>query len=185
MNHFVYFVQPIGGGPIKIGCSPTPRGRLTQLMQWSPVPLCILATAPGGFVAEAHIHHRFAADRVRGEWFKPSPNLLDYIRRVATVGRIEGAPPEVPIHGWMTAPKGRRRLAKLLADHGLTQHDLREFTGKSRALISQWCKESVPLRHAETIVEFFASRGVTVAIADLYDTKVPEPGELYGEEHPA
>jgi hypothetical protein len=72
----VYFIQPTGGGLIKIGMSSNPRERLNLLQTGCPVELRILGTLPGGQPLELELHQRFAAHRVRGEWFEPVPELL-------------------------------------------------------------------------------------------------------------
>lgn len=77
----VYFVQA-ENGLIKIGVSNDPRARLRSLQTGSPVDLTLLGAAPGrGREMEAELHERFAAHRVRGEWFQPAPELIAYICR--------------------------------------------------------------------------------------------------------
>lgn len=80
----IYFVKPVGiEGPIKIGCTRHLGERLDQLLKWSPVPLEILATAPGNFTLEKRIHAIFKDDFRHKEWFTPSPRLLEAIEQVA------------------------------------------------------------------------------------------------------
>lgn len=45
-NAYVYFLQPVGGGRIKIGCSEIPKSRLKIYMDWAPVDLELLAAVP-------------------------------------------------------------------------------------------------------------------------------------------
>ena len=75
----VYFIQADCGGPIKIGVSACADSRLDQLQQYSPFPLRVLATMPGGFKKERQLHARFAAHRLHGEWFEAVPELLTFI----------------------------------------------------------------------------------------------------------
>lgn len=63
---------------IKIGFTADVNARMRQL---SPDEL--LATEPGTFHIEAKRHRQFAADRIRGEWFHPSPALLAHIRALS------------------------------------------------------------------------------------------------------
>ena len=79
---YVYFVQPEGGGPIKIGRSIQPQKRISSLSCASPTPLELIATAPGGAFAESSLHSQFSDLRLHGEWFRPEPELLDFIREV-------------------------------------------------------------------------------------------------------
>lgn len=59
---------------IKIGYSKNPRKRAAALASAE-----ILATEPGGVERESQLHAMFRAHRLHGEWFKPAPELLDYI----------------------------------------------------------------------------------------------------------
>ncbi len=76
----VYFVQARHLGLIKIGFSGNPQKRLNSLKTGSPDELNILKVIKGSPRLEAELHRRFASDRVRGEWFKPSAALLSFIQ---------------------------------------------------------------------------------------------------------
>lgn len=78
----VYFIQAEGGGPIKIGKAVDPWQRLSQLQTGYHEPLKILAVMPGGLHAEKELHQKFAAYRVKGEWFLASDEILEFIRRL-------------------------------------------------------------------------------------------------------
>jgi hypothetical protein len=87
---FVYFLKPADmAGPIKIGVSFSPVNRLRSLMSWSPFVLELLATTPGTSETERVVHSHFMADHHHGEWFNPSPRLLDLIARL-TAGEALG-----------------------------------------------------------------------------------------------
>lgn len=87
----VYFLRPIGAlGPVKIGCSQDSAKRLRTVEIWSPLKLEIAASAPGTFRHENALHHRFAEQRLHGEWFAYSPELGALIEAVASTG---GLPP--------------------------------------------------------------------------------------------
>lgn len=75
-KRFVYFIQRGEDGPIKIGVSVDVAGRLRTLRAASQEPLVLLGTLPGGAGLEQALHDRFRDQRVRGEWFRPSPELL-------------------------------------------------------------------------------------------------------------
>jgi hypothetical protein len=79
---FVYFARA-AGGPIKIGLSRSPQLRIDHLATGSPEDLRLLAVVPGNRERERQLHERFAAHRVRGEWFAPEPELLDFIGALA------------------------------------------------------------------------------------------------------
>lgn len=78
---YVYFVQQITGGPIKIGWAADPRKRIYTLQLSNPVPLVILAVMPGTLELEKDLHLRFETSMVLGEWFDPSPELLQLISK--------------------------------------------------------------------------------------------------------
>ncbi len=80
---YVYFIQAIPDGPIKIGwCGASLKLRMATLRTTSPVPLDFL-----GVIRcytrqmEYDYHVRFGAARLHGEWFEPTAELLDYIAK--------------------------------------------------------------------------------------------------------
>lgn len=75
----IYFIAPIGGGPIKIGLSRRPAKRLTQMQPHSPFLLEILLVFPGNEVVERDLHLRFSDEHAHGEWFHPSDRLLLFV----------------------------------------------------------------------------------------------------------
>jgi len=79
----VYFFKCLDCGLIKVGTSHDYRKRRTQIERTSEHVLDILGTVFGDRWTEAQIHGTFGRDRVRGEWFRPSPALLRYIEEKA------------------------------------------------------------------------------------------------------
>lgn len=76
----VYFIQA-DNGLIKIGVAGSPKDRLRTLRTMSPVALRLVLVLPGrGAPGESELHARFAEHRSHGEWFRPAPELLNYIR---------------------------------------------------------------------------------------------------------
>lgn len=76
----IYFIQPENGGLIKIGyTSKEPESRLRELQTGCHEKLIILATEEGSEVDESNLHLQFKSLRVRGEWFRPSVELLTRI----------------------------------------------------------------------------------------------------------
>jgi hypothetical protein len=78
----VYFAR--SGDRIKIGWSRQVATRLAQLQTGNAAPIELLGVVPGGRSAERELHSRFAADRVSGEWFEASPELLAHITAACT-----------------------------------------------------------------------------------------------------
>lgn len=74
---FVYFIQRREHGVIKIGQARDVASRLRSLQTASPEPLHLLATSQRH--DERELHSFFQRERLRGEWFRPSPRLLAFI----------------------------------------------------------------------------------------------------------
>jgi hypothetical protein len=76
---FVYFIQPVDGGLIKIGVARNVKKRLAAHQIGSPVILRLLLAIPGDASLESIMHSRFGRLRRHGEWFEPAPLLLQFI----------------------------------------------------------------------------------------------------------
>lgn len=76
----VYLLQQGDAGPVKIGSTASLRQRLSALQTASPVPLRVLALLPGGQDEERALHARFTEHRLRGEWYEPAAEILDFAR---------------------------------------------------------------------------------------------------------
>lgn len=79
----VYLIGARQGGPVKIGFSGSPTGRLTALQTGSPFELVVLAQFSGGETEEKQLHELFAAERLRGEWFKRSARVRKFMDMTA------------------------------------------------------------------------------------------------------
>lgn len=75
----VYFIQR-ADGLVKIGFSHSPQLRLSQLKTQHGCGMTLLATTQGARLKEAELHKKFAEDRVAGEWFHPSDQLMQFIK---------------------------------------------------------------------------------------------------------
>lgn len=75
----VYFIQKGEGGPIKIGFSHVVEYRLIALQSTNLDELRVLHALPGDRQLERRLHAAFAKHRIRGEWFHPNRDLLDFI----------------------------------------------------------------------------------------------------------
>lgn len=67
----VYFIQAGDDGPVKIGTAKDVLRRLSMLKTSSAEPLHLRALYEGGAAEESLLHRRFAAHRIRREWFNP------------------------------------------------------------------------------------------------------------------
>lgn len=80
---FVYFIQA-ASGPVKIGFSKdNPVGRMTALQISSHEDLTLLGFFPGSMVTEKEVHLKLAAHHIRGEWFKPHPDVMGALTDVS------------------------------------------------------------------------------------------------------
>jgi len=79
---YIYFIQGQCGGAIKIGYSKNPELRLKELQTGYPDTLVMLLMVPGNEHDEAVFHKMFKESRLRGEWFKPDPYLIDKIKEL-------------------------------------------------------------------------------------------------------
>ena len=87
---FVYFIQSLEGGPVKIGFALRPDRRLASLQIDNPQEMCIRAVALGGSVAERLLHNHFAEHRIRGEWFSPVPELVGLMAKLPSWEAVAG-----------------------------------------------------------------------------------------------
>jgi hypothetical protein len=83
----IYFIQDTRSLDIKIGYTSRPvMDRLAALQTGNAGKLEVIAVVPGEQSDEAELHRRFAASRLHGEWFRPTPDLLRHLAFVV-VGR--------------------------------------------------------------------------------------------------
>lgn len=73
----VYFIR--SGDLIKIGTTTCLTARISALATHGPEQPQILLVVPGGYAEERQVHALFRDDRVRGEWFRPSQQLMAFI----------------------------------------------------------------------------------------------------------
>lgn len=104
---FVYFIEAEDTEFFKIGCSMDPRQRLMELQTASPFNLQLVATLVGGARKEKEIHSLFKLDRYRGEWFKYSKELHEYIWHLKDIEHQKhlGVPPSLSLQEEIQALK--------------------------------------------------------------------------------
>ena len=74
----VYFIQGCETQRIKIGISNNVDSRLKGIQSSEPLKL-LAVIKQGGKDLERRLHEKFEGLRVHGEWFRPDPQLLEYI----------------------------------------------------------------------------------------------------------
>jgi len=72
---WIYFMRSGEDGPIKIGQSIDPTERAVYLQTGSAEKLWIETAMLGAPEIEGRLHARFVKHRIRGEWFKPVPDI--------------------------------------------------------------------------------------------------------------
>lgn len=76
---YIYFIQGITTGRIKIGISKDPKKRLDR-MQLSEQAV-LLSAFRGSRITEQQLHIQFKKHRVHGEWFEPADEILQFIEK--------------------------------------------------------------------------------------------------------
>lgn len=112
----IYFIKPIGhAGPIKIGTSVSPEGRIHDLGAWSPVPLELIGSVKGTISEEFYLHRCFADSHSHREWFNPTPKLLAAMEAILSAGTVDAVRGDLKPVGdrypCYPATHGKRRVA--------------------------------------------------------------------------
>lgn len=164
---FVYFMrQADGGGPVKIGCSVYPEGRLSAYMAWAPYPLVLAATTPGDEDLERRLHFRFWGQHSHREWFHQSADLDALIADV-NAGVFDGSklvPGKRPSAIYRSGESRAASSVSLRLTHmgywGYPippsvvaasrnhWHMTAEQIRARRALVAKWVNEHHPIAHA-------------------------------------
>jgi antitoxin (DNA-binding transcriptional repressor) of toxin-antitoxin stability system len=76
---WLYAIQAGDDGPIKIGVTNSPSARLATLQQGNAEELHGLAAWRGLVLEEKQLHAEFDHVRIRGEWFRPAPELVEFV----------------------------------------------------------------------------------------------------------
>lgn len=138
---FVYFIKPRGfDGPIKIGTSYTPEGRLIDLATWSPLPLELVGAVKGDGKDERLLHNHFANLHSHREWFHAEAPLVSMIKQILEAGSIDAVRASlVPVGSIRKRRPAMSADAKLRRSYekriGTARGDVKKFVGSA----GQWC----------------------------------------------
>jgi hypothetical protein len=99
----VYFITARDVGMVKIGCAYDPLSRLRDIQVCCPVELKIEAVMKGFYQEEREFHARFAEHRVRGEWFRITPDIESIMAELDHASRPYTGP----------SPSPRKKLERL------------------------------------------------------------------------
>jgi len=87
----IYFIQAGKNGPIKIGHTNNKvSNRMASMQVGCPYELRLLWTLNGDIKDEFNLHEMFKHERIRGEWFHPSKDLVDYINETPNIYVLRG-----------------------------------------------------------------------------------------------
>jgi hypothetical protein len=75
----LYFIQSGTGGPIKIGYTKQLATRLKAIHRINAGSIRFLGAISGTRTDEKRFHQKYAPDRLHGEWFRLSPDLLLFL----------------------------------------------------------------------------------------------------------
>jgi hypothetical protein len=73
---WVYFAQAGDAGPIKIGQTRDVHTRIRALRAMHYEEIRLIGVIPETFIPESRLHNEFGPHRIRGEWFRPAPEIL-------------------------------------------------------------------------------------------------------------
>jgi hypothetical protein len=134
----IYFAQAEDSGHIKIGfTSGSAEGRIQDLQVGSSSRLILLAVVSGSKADEKVLHQQLSRDRIRGEWFRPTPDVL---RLMADAVRFGGVPPRLALR----LPAERdfaTHLIALLTAHGSEVFSLRGPTPGEAGAIKDMARD--------------------------------------------
>lgn len=80
----IYFLRA-PSGEIKIGTAVNVKRRLMDYTTYAPANYELLAIIPGGYALENELHRAFRFCHIRGEWFRPAPELIQRIEALRAV----------------------------------------------------------------------------------------------------
>lgn len=151
---YVYVAR--GQGAVKIGVALNPEARISSLQTGSPHSLKLVAQLPGDRALEADLHSRFSAHRIRGEWFKISPEIRAFIaeHRLPRPKRLASPaePKALPPFDYQSRPADKRRSL------GLTQAALAGLLGVKQSTVSRNETAAEPDRRYVLALEALAVR---------------------------
>lgn len=94
---YVYFAQC--GDTIKIGFSMSVTGRIRSLQTSNGALVVLLGTIPGTRDREKAIHGMFRNARLAGEWFRATPELIDFVENITKSNVRKGVSNDSNVEG--------------------------------------------------------------------------------------
>jgi DNA-binding transcriptional MerR regulator len=125
MEGYVYFLHDLTNGAIKIGASADPESRMSAIQSQSLADLVPLRYLPTKdmFRSERMLHHKFSTLRIKGEWFRATPELLAF----AQTGELNELPPDFPVWEVPSEQGESMSLAQLAERSGVSGRTIRYY----------------------------------------------------------
>lgn len=124
----VYFIQALPDGPVKIGyTSSSAKKRLAYLQTGCPFDLQLMGIIDAHPYKERDIHKAFNKYRLRGEWFKPEHEILEFIQENAIV--LEEERYISPYKDSLLPRADLNQLKQEAKDRGINPQELCKITG--------------------------------------------------------
>lgn len=106
----IYYIACTATERLKIGYTQgEPEVRLKQLQTGSAADLRLMACHSGTLDDERQLHTKFASQRLRGEWFEMSEDLLEHLSMIVWLAGAQCAKTGMPAPPWVKC--GLRAMA--------------------------------------------------------------------------
>lgn len=151
----IYFIRGKESGNIKIGYSTNPDKRKSNLQTSHYEELELIGLMDGSLEDEATIHKTFASFNIRGEWYRPSQEILEFVDNNAKRSEFN----IVTSFGngmfritWAHPPKLTMKLYLLLRTHNIEV--LTDSEGESQLVLGVQGRRDVLLSWLESLQIF-------------------------------
>ena len=156
----VYAIQAAGpGNPIKIGYAADPVERMQALQRTFPFDLTLLAVSSKDDKAgERPLHRTLMPYRIRGEWFRPTSEVMQAIEGM----RANGLSEVLIADRWLTPHR------RLIASHG-GPTGFAELTGFNRNWVESWKANGlIPAKYHAEVIRGLRAAGRAVSPSDFF-----------------
>lgn len=127
---FLYVIRQGIDGPVKIGCAADPGTRLLSMQAGNPDNLTLAGVCRGNRGAERMLLAAFRPYRIRGEWFKPTPEVLAFVASLPSWESVKAG-------GECPAIRTPSERAQRLRDAGYTFQEIGDYMGVTRQRAQQ------------------------------------------------
>ena len=135
----VYLIQAGENGPIKIGRAVDPERRLRGLQCAHYETLTLRRVWPGDWAEEVALHRAFADFRIRGEWHRLAPGMLDTDPAMLLAQQVK--------------PLRECSLGRQIVEALGGRNAVARLTGKNTDAVRAWYRIGVPVREWPKLLE--------------------------------